>query len=224
VTHAAVTTRVAGGSTTVLAALLLVSGCASNAPTPTLSTRTLSSPTPTSGPVAPVESTSPGGELVGPQPIPASATITPTRVVIPAIGVDQTNLEQLTRNPGTGELNAPVDFDKAGYYVNGATPGDPGPAVIAGHVDDTRGPKVFYRLRELKTGDPVTVTRSDGAVVTFRVDAVEQYPKGAFPTDAVYGPAPGSSLRLITCGGVYDPAARSYRDNIVVYASEVPPP
>ncbi len=218
------TTRVAGGSTTVLAALLVVSGCASNAPTPTLSARTLSSPTPTSGPVAPVESTSPGEELVGPQPIPASATITPTHVVIPAIGVDQTNLEQLTRNPGTGELNAPVDFDKAGYYVNGATPGDPGPAVIAGHVDDTRGPKVFYRLRELKTGDPVTVTRSDGAVVTFRVDAVEQYPKGAFPTDAVYGPAPGSSLRLITCGGVYDPAARSYRDNIVVYASEVPPP
>lgn len=218
------TTRVAGGSTTVLAALLVVSGCATNAPTPTLSTPTLSTPTPSSGPVAPVESASPGAELVGPQPIPASATVAPTRVVIPAIGVDQTNLEQLTRNPGTGELNAPVDFDRAGYYVDGATPGDPGPAVIAGHVDDTRGPKVFYRLRELKTGDPVTVTRSDGAVVTFRVDAVEQYPKGAFPTDAVYGPAPGSSLRLITCGGVYDAAARSYRDNIVVYASQVPPP
>jgi hypothetical protein len=91
--------------------------------------------------------------------------------------------------------------------------------VLAGHVDDTTGPKVFFQLRELKAGDQVTVTRSDGRDVLFHVDAVEQYPKGAFPTNAVYGPAPGSSLRLITCGGTFDAAARSYRDNIVVYAS-----
>jgi len=80
---------------------------------------------------------------------------------------------------------------------------------------------VFFRLRELRAGDPVVITRSDGKDVTFQVNAVEQYPKGAFPSNAVYGPAPGSSLRLITCGGTFDAAARSYRDNIVVYASEV---
>ncbi len=160
-------------------------------------------------------------QLSGPQPIPATAAVTPTRVLIPAIGVDQTGLEQLHRAPATGELNPPVDFDKAGYYADGPTPGDPGPAVIAGHVDDTSGPKVFYRLRELTAGDQVLITRSDHTNVTFRVDAVKQYPKGAFPTDAVYGPAPGSSLRLITCGGSFDATARSYRDNIVVYASEV---
>lgn len=160
--------------------------------------------------------------LSGPQPIPAAAVVAPTRVVIPAIGVYQTGLEQLTRDPGTGELRAPVDYDKSGYYVDGPTPGDPGPAVIAGHVDNASGPKVFYRLRELKSGDRVVVTRSDGKAATFRVDAVEQYAKGAFPTQAVYGPAPGNSLRLITCGGVFDAAARSYRDNVVVYASEAP--
>lgn len=37
---------------------------------------------------------------------------------------------------------------------------------------------------------------------------------------SMYGPAPGNSLWLITCGGVFDAAARSYRDNVVVYASE----
>jgi len=147
--------------------------------------------------------------------------VTPIRVAIPAIGVRQSALEALTRDPGTGELRPPVDFTKVGYYVDGPAPGDPGPAVLAGHVDDTTGPKVFFRLRELKAGDQVTVTRSDGRDVLFRVDAVEQYPKDAFPTNAVYGPAPGSSLRLITCGGTFDAAARSYRDNIVVYASEV---
>jgi len=57
---------------------------------------------------------------------------------------------------------------------------------------------VFFRLRELRAGDPVVITRSDGKDVTFQVNAVEQYPKGAFPSNAVYGPAPGSSLRLTT--------------------------
>jgi hypothetical protein len=160
-------------------------------------------------------------QLSGPQPIPGKAAVIPIRVAIPAIGVRQSTLEVLTRDPGTGELRPPVDFTKVGYYREGPVPGDPGPAVLAGHVDDTTGPKVFFRLRELKAGDQVLVTRSDGRDVLFHVDAVEQYPKGAFPTNAVYGPAPGSSLRLITCGGTFDAAARSYRDNIVVYASKV---
>ena len=128
--------------------------------------------------------------------------------------VDQSHLEELTRDPGTGALLPPASFEKAGYYVNGPVPGVPGPAVIAAHVDDTTGPKVFYRLRELTTGDQVVITRSDGKVVTFQVNAVKQYPKDAFPTDAVYGPAPGSSLRLITCGGSFDAAVRSYRDGM----------
>lgn len=160
------------------------------------------------------------GQLSGPQPIPAAAAVHPVRVQVPAIGVDTSQLEKLSRGAG-GQLNPPVNFDRAGYYVNGPTPGDPGPAVIAAHVDDTSGPKVFFRLRELVAGDQVVVTRSDGRKVTFRVDAVEQYPKGQFPTAAVYGPQPGASLRLITCGGSFDQAVRSYRDNIVVYASEV---
>jgi hypothetical protein len=34
----------------------------------------------------------------------------------------------------------------------------------------------------------------------------------------VHGPTPDRALRLITCGGSFDYAERSYRDNIVVYA------
>ena len=169
------------------AAVVVVAGCGQGAPQPPVAAHT-STAAPTSPP------------LSGPQPIPPKAAVTPTRVVIPSIGVRQSTLEPLTRDPGTGELRPPVDFTKVGYYREGPVPGDPGPAVLAGHVDDTTGPKVFFRLRELKAGDQVTVTRSDGRDVLFHVDAVEQYPKDAFPTNAVYGPAPGSSLRLITCG------------------------
>lgn len=187
----------------------VLAGCGAGGGTPT------AAPATANGPSAGAQA------LPGPQPIPSAAVVTPVRLVAATIGVDESALVPLDRDPGTGELDAPVDFHRAGYYRDGPAPGDPGPAVVAAHVDDRAGPAVFLRLRELAVGDPVEVTRSDGTVVEFRVDAVEQYPKDAFPTQAVYGPQPGPSLRLITCGGTFDAAARSYRDNVVVYASTV---
>ncbi len=42
---------------------------------------------------------------------------------------------------------------------------------------------------------------------------------GAFPSTAVYGIIDDPGLRLITCGGTFDPAAGSYESNIVAYAT-----
>jgi sortase (surface protein transpeptidase) len=139
----------------------------------------------------------------------------PTRLRVPVIGVD-TRLESL-RLGSDGELVAPKDFDRAGWYAAGTAPGDVGPAVIAGHVDSKRGPAVFFKLRELDTGDTIEVIRG-GETVRFTVVSTAWYPKSAFPTTAVYGPTPDRQLRLITCGGVFDRSLRSYRDNLVVYA------
>ncbi len=64
--------------------------------------------------------------------------------------------------------------------------------------------------------------RSDGrTVVNFRVTKVASYLKKAFPSEEVYGPTPGSSLRLITCGGSFDRDRGSYRSNIVVFAERI---
>ena len=139
----------------------------------------------------------------------------PTRLKVEAIGVD-TPLETL-RLGKRGELEPPEDFAKAGWYADGTVPGDLGPAVIAGHVDNKRGPAVFYRLRELEAGDRIEVVRG-GTTVLFTVTTTAWYPKTAFPTANVYGPTPDSQLRLITCGGVFDHRLRSYQDNLVVYA------
>lgn len=43
------------------------------------------------------------------------------------------------------------------WFAKGTAPGDPGPAVILGHVDTRSGPDVFYRLHELSKGDKITV-------------------------------------------------------------------
>ena len=97
-------------------------------------------------------------------------------------------------------------------------PGQDGPAVIAGHVDSKTGPAVFYRLGELRCGDPVRVLRADGVWLDFQVTGSAQCPKAAFPTEAVFGPVPGRVLRLVTCGGAFDRSSGHYLDNLVVTA------
>ncbi|HVM12879.1 MAG TPA: class F sortase [Egibacteraceae bacterium] len=138
---------------------------------------------------------------------------------IPAIGVS-TPLISLGLNDDQ-TMEVPADFAVAGWYRYSPTPGEHGPSVIAGHVDSHTGPAVFFRLTDLQPGDEVTVRRADGTTATFAVQRVEQHPKDAFPHDEVYGDTEGPELRLITCGGVFDPAARSHRDNMIVYASIV---
>jgi LPXTG-site transpeptidase (sortase) family protein len=140
----------------------------------------------------------------------------PVRLEIPAIDVS-TPLVKLGRL-ADGSLQVPKDWDTAGWYDKGPRPGQPGPAVILGHVDSTGGPAVFYQLRALRPGDTVRVGLADGRILVFRVQRVQRYPKDEFPTEAVYFPTLNRELRLITCGGEFDYAARSYRDNIVVYA------
>ncbi len=141
----------------------------------------------------------------------------PVRLWIPAIAVS-TPLVRLGRLPD-GSLQVPRDWDKAGWYDQGPRPGQPGPAVILGHVDSKSGPAVFYQLQTLRPGDIVRVGLADGRTLVFRVQQVKRYPKDRFPTEAVYLPTLSRELRLITCGGTFDYATGHYRDNIVVYAT-----
>ena len=63
------------------------------------------------------------------------------------------------------------------------------------------------------------VYRSDGRKPKFVCARGTQVPKDDFPRDAVYGNSDKPELRLITCGGAFDHAEHSYKDNIVVYAN-----
>jgi LPXTG-site transpeptidase (sortase) family protein len=144
----------------------------------------------------------------------------PTQLVIPAIGL-RTRLIQLGLNR-SGTLQVPPSTDVAGWFDDSPHPGQPGPAIIAGHVDSYRGPAVFFNLSQLRRGDRIYVRRSDGTMAVFTVTNVNTYLKSAFPTTAVYGPAAGAQLRLITCGGTFDYQRRSYLSNVVVFAVGAP--
>jgi sortase (surface protein transpeptidase) len=141
----------------------------------------------------------------------------PTRVRVPRIGINSV-LEKLGK-AGDGTIDLPVVPAHAGWYDQGPRPGAPGPAVIIGHVDWDHGPAVFYRLRELKVGDEIDVDRADGSTGRFTVTRTQQIPKSDFPTDLVYAPSLETTLRLVTCGGSFNHAVHSYRDNVIVYAA-----
>ena len=152
--------------------------------------------------------------------LPASA---PVSLSVPAIGVNSPLIE-LGRNPdGTVEVPSLDDPDsKPGWYRNSPSPGTLGPAIILGHVDSRAfGPGVFYSLQNLKHGDTIDVARADGTVAEFSIDSVQTVQKSDFPTLQVYGNLDHSGLRLITCGGEFDPDAHSYESNIIVFASLV---
>lgn len=144
----------------------------------------------------------------------------PVRVAVPSVGIDAA-LVPLGLEP-EGTMEVPSDFEVAGWYVDGPEPGEPGAAVIAGHVDSYTGPAVFFSLRDVVPGAAIDVELADGGTQRFVVEAIEQHPKGAFPTERVFGRTDGPTLRLVTCGGPFDREARSYLDNVVVYASPAP--
>jgi hypothetical protein len=149
----------------------------------------------------------------------APAVALPIALTIPAIGV-QTPLIRLGLAPG-GTLQVPPTASVAGWYTGSPRPGAIGSAVVAGHIDSYAGPGVFFELSRLRPGDRVYVRRADGTLAVFRVTSVRTYPKDHFPTRMVYGPAPDAELRLITCGGTFDPDLRSYLSNVVVYTTEI---
>jgi len=174
-----------------------------------------------------------GGAATAPAPPPTEAP-DPASVSIPKIDAESSLIPLgLTID---GELEVPDVREplQAGWYAGQNKdepgdewdPGEPGPAVIAGHIDGlhsdgTKGaPGIFANLSRLAPGDQILVDREDGVQLTFTVYRVEQVSKEHFPTQEVYGATVDPELRLITCGGPFDHAQGHYTENTVVFAKE----
>jgi hypothetical protein len=165
-----------------------------------------------------------------PQPPPPPAQVAgpvaePVAVTIPALDVTSTLTDLGLDVDGAMEVPPVDEPQQAGWYQLGVRPGQPGPAVVAGHVSgrpdgaDRSVPGVFADLHELAPGDEVLIDRADGSTVVFEVTAVETHDKDAFPTEAVYGDVAVPVLRVITCGGELTDG--SYRSNVIAFAVQV---
>ena len=141
----------------------------------------------------------------------------PTVLSIPKLNLETTFEEPLGLNPD-GTAAVPESYTKVGWYKNGPTPGELGPAVILGHVDSYEGPAVFFSLGQLAVGDDIFVTREDGSTAHFVVSEIERNQQSEFPTAKVYSDLNYAGLRLITCSGTFIKGEQRYTHNLIVYA------
>jgi hypothetical protein len=146
---------------------------------------------------------------------PVSWAGPPVRLLIPGQHVDAPVVPVDVAPDGA--LGVPDDPGVVGWWGDGAGPGGSrGSVVLDGHVDTRdQGPGALFRLAELLPGDAVELV-TGSRTVRYTVAAVRTYAKGDLPAD-VFDQAAAPRLVLISCGGPFDRARRSYRDNVVVY-------
>ncbi|MFC3236716.1 class F sortase, partial [Streptomyces nitrosporeus] len=172
---------------------------------------------PTTGDVAAV-----GRPLGAPLP-PAHEPIdgaVPRRVEIPSLEIAAPVVPRGLDAAGAIEPPSYGTPGTVGWYGDGTEPGAEGAALLVGHVDTETDPAVFYDLSTVRPGEKVRIGRDDGTVAEFTVDDVQVFTRERFDARKAYGPHEDgrAELRLITCGGTYDPEARAYTANVVVSA------
>lgn len=152
-------------------------------------------------------------------PAAPAAVAAPVEVSIPAIDATSSLVELGLNEDQTVQVPPVEEPMQAGWFTGAPKPGEPGPAVVLGHVNGGGQAGIFHRLHELAGGDEVLIRRADGTTARFVVSRVDRVPKDDFPTEEVYGNTAGPELRLITCGGAFDREEHSYVDNVIVYAA-----
>jgi LPXTG-site transpeptidase (sortase) family protein len=118
-----------------------------------------------------------------------------------------------------GQMDVPDNVTEVGWYKFGPSPGEPGSAVLAAHVD-LAGPGrgLFYDLGHVEVGDTVVVTYEDGDERSFQVVARSTYPKLELPLDVIFSRSGDPVLTLVTCGGGFSRSTGRYDSNVVVFA------
>jgi sortase (surface protein transpeptidase) len=155
--------------------------------------------------------------------MPVTTDPYPVRLVIDELGVDAP--VEPHGVDSEGRMDVPDNIEEVGWYRFGPSPGEPGSAVLAAHVD-LAGPGrgLFYDLDDLEPGDEVEVGYDDGTSVRFSVTARAIYEKTELPLDVVFSRAGSPVLTLVTCGGEFSRSARSYDSNVVVFAVPIAGP
>jgi sortase (surface protein transpeptidase) len=122
-----------------------------------------------------------------------------------------------------GVMVIPEPVDRVGWYRFGPAPGAAaGSVVLAGHVDSARqGRGALFGLRTIDVGSRIDLVTADGRTVGYRVTGRETIVKRRLPVERLFDRAGAPRLVLITCGGPFDEATSSYRDNLVVAADPV---
>jgi LPXTG-site transpeptidase (sortase) family protein len=152
--------------------------------------------------------------------VSSTERIRPERLLISAIGVDA----PLTRRgvDGDGAMQLPNGPEDVAWYEFTGSPSEGSNVVLSGHLDYRGyGPAVFYRLRELNTGDIVELRTVDGSLHRYAVSASVTYDGAGAPVSDIIGPTSREVVTLITCGGTFNGPPLGYSHRLVVRAEHL---
>lgn len=179
----------------------------SRSPSPAHAVRPSPAPTPTLPP--PASPTPPG--------VSAASALTPVRLVIPAAQVNSA-VETVGLDP-QGVIGVPSQPMDAAWYNGSPEPGQPGNAIIDGHLDWWTGPGVFGHLSQVQTGDEIQITQADGSNVTFTVTGEQVFSANAQMPASMLTKSGPATVSLITCTGSWDAGQSEYLQRLVVNGS-----
>ena len=140
----------------------------------------------------------------------------PSRLLIPKLGVNA--VVEAVGVTADGSMAVPSQPDHVAWYQPGVAPGDPGDALIDGHLDWWTGPAVFWHLANVHPGDQINIVRADGSQLSFTVDSTRTYPWNA-RTDGLVTSTGAPAISLVTCSGIWDQQRQTYLNRLVVHAT-----
>lgn len=170
------------------------------------------------GPTPGTSASAAGGTSAPAAPIPLAAS----SLAIPSLSVRAGIVDATVDN---GVLEPPRNASLVGRWTGSAgLSASSGMVTIAGHVNWVgMGTFAFARLADIRPGAVVYTAAADGTEQAWRVTSVSARAKSSGIDPAAFGgPTAPRSLVLVTCGGTFDTSARSYENNVYVYARPVP--
>jgi|GEM_PF-3003681 len=161
---------------------------------------------------------------------PASAALAllrskpePLRLTIPALSLNAP-VVAIGLDQRTGELALQSDVTVVQWYRLGPAPGQPGTALLAGHLDSATGQRgVFAGLSAARPGMAVWVDLTGGQRLVFRVTRIHTISALQLFASGVYTTAGPPRLLLVTCAGYWDIRKQRYTENLIVEAELVSP-
>jgi len=120
-----------------------------------------------------------------------------------------------------GYLETPKNWNEAGWYQKSAKPSEIGNLLINAHYDDNYGrPAAFWKLKNIKVDDKVTVLDSYGRYFHYKVVDIYYIGINDPKRSKVFEPFDKDKavMTLITCGGVWVAGEGTYNNRLVVNA------
>lgn len=119
-------------------------------------------------------------------------------------------------------MRPPTSARTVAWFNEGTIPGQPGNAVMYGHLTDEHfRPAVFANLGKLRLNDRLIVTDARHNVHTFAVTRVKIFRNDSLTFHQLASPTDFIHLNLYTCAGHWNVRTHQYSQYAVVYTKLV---